>query len=174
MAAVSAVLALASGVTLASSGQDLQDLSVTDPLNTTSVAILAAAAPTNAARAALAWALARVGTPYRWGGEDDTGFDCSGLVQAAFAAAGESLPRDAQNQLHAGPIVPPGIDLQPGDLVFFGTGTSDVQHVGIVVMPGIMVDAPHSGASVREEWFPTALGASWGEERYVGATRPAG
>jgi cell wall-associated NlpC family hydrolase len=114
-----------------------------------------------------------VGTPYRWGGENDAGFDCSGLVQAAYAAAGVTLPRVAQDQFDAGPVVAPGARLEPGDLVFFGGGPSDVLHVGIVVTPGIMVDAPHAGASVREEWFPTTPGGPWGDEHSVGATRPA-
>jgi hypothetical protein len=46
-------------------------------------------------------------------------------------------------------------------------------YVGIVVAPGEMVDAPHTGTVVQVESFPTAIGANWGEEVYVGATRPA-
>jgi cell wall-associated NlpC family hydrolase len=114
---------------------------------------------------AVAWALAQLGTPYRWGGEGDGGFDCSGLVQAAFAAAGVALPRVAQDQYDAGPLLPPGVALEPGDLVFFGTSAHGVDHVGIVVQTGEMVDAPHTGAVVRvEPIWPAG---------YVGATRPA-
>jgi cell wall-associated NlpC family hydrolase len=122
---------------------------------------------------AVAWALAQIGTPYIWGGESPgVGFDCSGLVQAAYAAAGVTLPRVAQDQFDAGPPVPAGATLGPGDLVFFGTGPSAVEHVGLVVAPGVMVDAPHTGADVREEPFPSTLGALWGDEAYLGATRP--
>jgi cell wall-associated NlpC family hydrolase len=118
-----------------------------------------------AADKAVAWALDQLGTPYRWGGEGDGGFDCSGLVQAAFAAAGVALPRVAQDQYDAGPLLPSGTPLEPGDLVFFGTSPRGVDHVGIVVRVGEMVDAPHTGAVVRVEPI-------W-STGYVGATRPA-
>jgi cell wall-associated NlpC family hydrolase len=118
-----------------------------------------------AAAAAVSWALARLGTPYRWGGEGDGGFDCSGLVQAAYAAAGVPLPRVAQDQYDKGPQLPSRAPLQPGDLVFFGTSPTGVDHVGIVVAPGEMVDAPHTGAVVRVEPI-------W-SDGFVGATRPA-
>jgi cell wall-associated NlpC family hydrolase len=126
----------------------------------------AAAAPTAAAAAAVRFALAQIGTPYVWGGEGPGGFDCSGLVQAAYQAAGIALPRVAQQQYDAGPRLQPGEALQPGDLVFFGADTSHVTHVGIVVGAGEMVDAPHAGATVRRESF------NWPD--YLGATRPSG
>jgi cell wall-associated NlpC family hydrolase len=129
----------------------------------------------SAARVALAWALGQVGTPYVWGGEKPgVGFDCSGLVQDAYLHAGISLPRVAQSQYDAGPAVASGASLEPGDLVFFGGSETDVDHVGMVVRPGVMVDAPHTGAYVRVEDFPSTPGAAWGTERYIGATRPAG
>lgn len=125
---------------------------------------------------ALDYALSQVGTPYRWGGEDaGVGFDCSGLVQAAWAAAGVELPRVAQEQFAAGRPVPAGEVLAPGDLVFFGPAADDATHVGLVVDPrGVMVDAPHSGAAVRVEPFPTTVGDHWGLDLYLGAAAPAG
>jgi cell wall-associated NlpC family hydrolase len=105
---------------------------------------------------ALDWALAQVGTPYIWGGETPgVGFDCSGLVQAAYAAAGVSLPRTAQTQYDETQKLGPGDPLEPGDLVFFGHGPSDVTHVGI-----------YAGV----EGFPNTLASAWGTEEYVGAT----
>jgi cell wall-associated NlpC family hydrolase len=126
---------------------------------------------------ALDWALAQVGTPYIWGGETPgVGFDCSGLTQAAYRVAGIQLPRTAQEQYDTGPQLPPGAPLQPGDLVFFGQGATDVTHVGIYVGvqdgQSVMVDAPHSGAEVRVEPFPSRIGAAWGTDSYLGATQP--
>ena len=109
-----------------------------------------------------------------WGGESPAGYDCSGLVQAAYRAAGIALPRTAQEQYDAGPHLPGGAQLQPGDLVFFGFGPRAVEHVGIVVQQGEMVDAPHTGTVVRIEPYPTNVGAGWGSEHYLGATRPGG
>ena len=127
---------------------------------------------------ALDWALSQVGTPYVWGGETPgVGFDCSGLTQAAYRVAGVALPRTAQEQYDATAKLPPGDPLQPGDLLFFGQNTSDIGHVGIYagIQGGrpVMVDAPHTGADVRVEPTPTAIGSSWGTDRLVGITDPA-
>ena len=127
---------------------------------------------------AVSWALSQIGTPYVWGGETPgVGFDCSGLVQAAYAVAGLSLPRVAQDQYNATPKLAPGALLVPGDLVFFGGGVGSIDHVGLFVgVTGgqyVMVDAPHTGADVRAEAFPATPGASFGSLMYVGATRPA-
>jgi cell wall-associated NlpC family hydrolase len=127
----------------------------------------AASAALSSAAQAVAYALAQLGTPYLWGGEGAGGFDCSGLVQAAYASAGVSLPRVAQSQYEATALNPVPLDqVQPGDLVFFGVDLADVTHVGIVVSPGEMVDAPHTGAVVRIEPY------AWAD--LIGATRPAG
>jgi cell wall-associated NlpC family hydrolase len=123
---------------------------------------------------AVDWALAQVGTPYIWGGETPgVGFDCSGLVQAAYKVAGITLPRVAQEQYDATAKLGPGEPLQPGDLIFFGGGPTDVTHVGIYIGNGQMVDAPHTGADVRVESTPTTPGAPWGSDTVVGVTDPA-
>ncbi len=113
--------------------------------------------------AALDFAAGHLGVPYLWGGTGRGGFDCSGLSQAAYAHAGVAIPRVAQDQFDAGPAVT-GATVEPGDLLFFGTGPTGVDHVGIYVGDGLMIDAPHTGAVVRVE------AADW--SGLVGATRP--
>ncbi len=126
---------------------------------------------------AVEWALAQIGTPYVWGGESPgVGFDCSGLVQAAYRVGGVSMPRVAQDQYDATPKVAAGSPLLPGDLVFFGGGPGSIDHVGLFVGTvggqDVMVDAPFTGADVRAEYFPGTVGASFGSLIFVGATRP--
>jgi cell wall-associated NlpC family hydrolase len=115
---------------------------------------------------AVNYALAQIGTPYRWGGETPgAGFDCSGLTQAAYDAAGIAIPRTSEVQWSALPPVPLD-DLEPGDLVFFNPG-EDIPglpgHVGIYIGNNEMVDAPHTGADVMIEKladWPTPFGAA--------------
>jgi cell wall-associated NlpC family hydrolase len=131
----------------------------------------------SAGAVAVSWALSQIGTPYVWGGEmPGVGFDCSGLVQTAYAVAGVSLPRVAQAQYDTTPKLAPGAVPAPGDLVFFGGGPDSIDHVGLYVGvvsgQNVMVDAPHSGADVRAEPFPATPGSSFGSLLYVGATRP--
>jgi cell wall-associated NlpC family hydrolase len=114
--------------------------------------------------AALSFAARQLGTPYVWGGTGDGGFDCSGLSQAAYRSAGIALPRVAQAQFAAGPVVAGGTTVTPGDLIFFGTGPSGVDHVGLYVGAGEMIDAPFTGALVR---FDVAA-----QSDLVGATHP--
>jgi cell wall-associated NlpC family hydrolase len=120
-----------------------------------------------AALAAVAFAQAQLGKPYVWGGNGDAdgGFDCSGLTHAAYQAAGVTIPRTAQTQYNAGPLLPPGTPLLPGDLVFFGSGPGAVTHVGIAISAEDMIDAPDKGLVVRGERI-------W-RSNFVGATRPA-
>lgn len=95
----------------------------------------------------LAFARAQIGKPYVWGATGPGSYDCSGLTQAAWKAAGVSLPRTTYDQVNAGTTVSLA-DAHPGDLVFF---YSDVTHVGIYVGNGMMIHAPKPGAYVREE-----------------------
>lgn len=118
------------------------------------------------AQIAVQVALEQVGTPYIWGGEEPGGFDCSGLVQYSYAAAGVGLPRVAQDQFDAGPVLPVSATLVAGDLLFFGTSSHAVTHVALYVGGGRMVDAPHTGAFVRVEPVDVTSAS------FVGATRP--
>jgi cell wall-associated NlpC family hydrolase len=126
-----------------------------------------------AAGGAVSFALSQLGVPYLWGGESHAGYDCSGLVQAAYRSVGIQIPRTSQEQWNTEPHLPADTVLRPGDLVFFGPSPSDATHVGMVIRPGEMVDAPHTGTVVRTEPYPTRVGAPWGEDEYLGATRPA-
>ncbi len=157
-----------------------QVLALAQSYAATTATATATATPVSADSAgpiAVSWALAQIGTPYVWGGETPgVGFDCSGLVQAAYAVAGVALPRVAQDQYDTTPKLAPDAPLAPGDLVFFGGGPGSIDHVGLFVgVTGgqdVMVDAPHTGAVVRAEAFPTTVGASFGSLLFVGATRP--
>ncbi|MFF7891167.1 NlpC/P60 family protein [Streptomyces sp. NPDC007907] len=96
---------------------------------------------------ALAFARAQIGKPYVWGAVGPGSYDCSGLTQAAWKAAGVTLPRTTYDQVNAGTTVPLS-QAQPGDLVFF---YDDVTHVGIYIGNGMMIHAPKPGTYVREE-----------------------
>ncbi|MFI0818606.1 NlpC/P60 family protein [Streptomyces sp. NPDC021098] len=117
----------------------------------------------------VAFARRQLGTPYVWGGDGpaDGGFDCSGLTKAAYATIQVTLPRVAQAQYDAGPRLPARTPLLPGDLLYFGTSTRDITHVGIYSGHHRMIDAPRPGAVVRETRVHLA------GPRYQGATRPS-
>ncbi|WDV53970.1 NlpC/P60 family protein [Streptomyces coeruleorubidus] len=99
------------------------------------------------AEKALAFARAQIGKPYVWGAVGPGSYDCSGLTQAAWKAAGVTLPRTTYDQVNAGTTVSLA-DAQPGDLVFF---YDDITHVGIYIGNGMMIHAPKPGTYVREE-----------------------
>ena len=104
-------------------------------------------APVNApvADQAIAFARQQLGKPYVWGATGPSSFDCSGLTQAAYKAAGITLPRTTYEQVDIGTRVSKD-DLRPGDLIFF---YSDVSHVGLYIGNGEMIHAPHTGTVVK-------------------------
>jgi len=114
----------------------------------------------------VAGALELQGVPYRNGGSDPGGFDCSGFVKYVFARQGIAVPRTVASQFLAGLPVRPDA-LRPGDLVFFDTGVSPASHVGVVVGTDVFVHAPSSRGVVRTEH----LSAPYWARRYVGARR---
>jgi peptidoglycan DL-endopeptidase CwlO len=95
----------------------------------------------------LSFARSQIGKPYVWGASGPSSYDCSGLTQAAWKAAGVDLPRTTWDQVNVGTRVATK-DLLPGDLVFF---YDDVSHVGIYIGDGMMIHAPKPGTNVREE-----------------------
>lgn len=108
---------------------------------------------TGSADAVIAAAMTQLGVPYVWGAETPgVGFDCSGLIQWAYAQAGVSLPRTTQQQILTG--IPVSLeDVRPGDLVFSrsvrGGRIIDLGHVAIYVGNGMVIVAPRTGALVR-------------------------
>lgn len=98
-----------------------------------------------AAGVAVRFAYAQIGKPYQWGSAGPDSYDCSGLTMRSWGAAGVGLPHSASGQQSEVASVPAG-DLQPGDLIFFG---SPAYHVGIYIGSGDMIDAPYSGTDVR-------------------------
>ena len=128
----------------------------------------AEAAPGSSAAVAVRFALAQLGKPYRWGADGPRSFDCSGLVQTSYRAAGVNLPRVSRQQYGAGKLVSLK-HLRAGDLLFYARGTADrrtIYHVGMYLGAGRMVEAPNRRAPVRiaSIWRPGLLGK---------ATRPA-
>jgi cell wall-associated NlpC family hydrolase len=111
-------------------------------------------------------ALAFRGTPYRNGGDDPSGFDCSGLVKYVFEQHGVAMPRDTRSQFDVGAEVDPSA-LAPGDLVFFTTVGPGASHVGIVIGGDQFVHAPNSSGVVRVEH----LSSQYWSSRFVGAKR---
>lgn len=101
------------------------------------------AAPAAKYGSVVGYALSFQGVPYVYGGTSPSGFDCSGLVQYVFAAFGKQLPRTAGAQKAVCTPISES-QLQPGDLVFWGTG-----HVGIYIGGGNFVHAPTTGDHVK-------------------------
>ena len=104
-----------------------------------------APAPSSGASAAIAEARRQIGKPYSYGAAGPNSFDCSGLTMWAWRAGGRSLPHSSQSQYASLPHVNPS-SAQPGDLFFFG---SPIHHVGLYIGGGQMIEAPHSGTTVR-------------------------
>jgi cell wall-associated NlpC family hydrolase len=131
------------------------------------VICISGAAAKPAASKAVAFARAQLGVPYVWAGNgrSDGGYDCSGLTTASFSAAGVRLPRTAQAQYSAGPMLRANAPLQAGDLAFFGAGPRSITHVGLVISPTKMINAPQSGEVIKV--------APIHRKDFVGATRPA-
>lgn len=112
-------------------------------------------------------ALESIGTPYVWGGTGADGFDCSGLIQYAYAQVGILLPRISRAQIGAGsPVAPDHRLLRPGDVLGFtedGDGATD--HVGLYVGGGDFIHSSSSGVRVSD------LSNPYWRQRLVAARR---
>jgi cell wall-associated NlpC family hydrolase len=106
------------------------------------------------------------GVPYKNGGADRSGFDCSGFTQYVFAQYGLSLPRAVRDQFKAG--IPVALEkLEPGDLIFFATTDPGASHVAIAVGADEFVHAPSSTGVVRVE----RLSSTYWATRFLGGRR---
>jgi cell wall-associated NlpC family hydrolase len=115
------------------------------------------------AEKAVAFAYAQLGKPYVWGATGPGSYDCSGLVQAAWASAGVSIPRVTYDQWAALPHIATSA-LQPGDLLFYdGEG-----HVSMYVGDGYIIDAPRTGLTVQK----IPMNTDWYAQTFIGAVRP--
>jgi cell wall-associated NlpC family hydrolase len=124
------------------------------------------AGPTGSqADTAVAYVFKQLGCMYNYGatGPCSVGFDCSGLVSSAWAAAGISIPRDTYSQWAALPHVASS-DLQPGDLLFY----NGIGHVAMYVGNNMIIDAPSQGQPVRE----LSMNTGWYSSGFDGAARP--
>jgi cell wall-associated NlpC family hydrolase len=117
-------------------------------------------------------ALDALGTPYQWGGTAANGFDCSGLIQYAYAQHGIRLPRMSRDQAKAGSEVPPVVDaLKPGDILLFSVRPGGgVTHVGMYVGEQKFIHSSNSGVKLSRLEVHDPEG-TWWLARWVGARR---
>lgn len=110
--------------------------------------------------------------PYKWGGEAaGVGSNCSGLVHAAYKAAGMGLPRVTQDQYGTGAPVAPGAALHPGATAFFGAGPMP-STTSPLSPPRRDVRRPLYRCRCRRRHLPPIVGAAFGDMTHIGATRP--
>lgn len=124
-------------------------------------------APTATARSVLATADQYVGSPYEWGGESPSGFDCSGFVQYVFARHGVTLPRTSRQQAQVGQAVS---QLQPGDLMLFASNGSRIDHIAIYTGNNTIIHSSSSGGGVGYDVLSSQRGR-WFADHHVATRR---
>lgn len=119
---------------------------------------------------------AKICNTYLWGGTVGPNYDCSGLMQAAFSHQGIWLPRDAyQQKAFLKPIPPVVWEIQPGDLVFFGT-PSKTTHVGLYLGNGEYIHSSgaehgNNGIGYNHLWHPNNAVSEYYAQQFLGAGR---
>jgi len=158
------VAALAQQRQVQSLGATTSEPSVSDDATSAEVASPEVIAPAPPSRygGVVGIAMQYLGVPYRWGGADPSGFDCSGFSMYVYAKVGVSLPHHAASQYGMGTPVSKD-QLAPGDLVFF----NGLGHMGIYIGGGQFIHAPHTGDVVKI----SSLSDSWYAATWVGARR---
>jgi cell wall-associated NlpC family hydrolase len=111
-------------------------------------------------------ALSLRGAPYKSGGSDPSGFDCSGFVRYVFSQHGVNVPRTVTEQFRAGKAIDQQ-HVEAGDLVFFTTVAPGASHVGIAIGGDEFVHAPSGAGEVKVE----RMSAPYWSTRFVGARR---
>jgi cell wall-associated NlpC family hydrolase len=122
----------------------------------TVIGLVAAPASANRRQDAMSWAMRQMGCPYVWGGTGPchNGYDCSGLVVAAYRSEGMWLPRTTEEMLRSYALKPQTGHPKPGNLVFFGSG-----HVTLYYWRHVVLQAPEPGENVQlTRWYP---GSNW-------------
>ena len=157
----------------------LDGVDTTETTATTQTTNSTSADPAQAVETARSW----IGVPYRWGGNDANGFDCSGMVMAAFTKLGITLPRTAAEQGTQGQEIftgtgsaAPWDQLAVGDLIFFPAGaTGSYDHIGIYAGDHMMVHASSAAGEVVEAPIDSAYwaGREWRVRRVTSAPSPA-
>ena len=123
------------------------------------------------AGAIVATALAVMGTPYEWGGTDENGFDCSGLIQYSYGEHGILLPRVSRDQARIGMPLDRDVDrLLPGDILAFSVNGNGISHVGLYVGDGRFIHSSSSGVKLSD-LTGADIDGRWWRARWVGARR---
>ncbi len=118
---------------------------------------------------AVALARQQLGKMYKWGAQGPDRFDCSGLTYFVYGKLGVQMPRVSSRQAGMGREIP-RTELRPGDMLYFNTQGSGVNHVGIYVGGSEFIHAPRKGMPVRKD----SLNNGWWKQKFRGARRLKG
>jgi cell wall-associated NlpC family hydrolase len=144
-------------------GSDVEDMALSAGASSSTAALAAAVVET---------AVGVMGTPYEWGGSDENGFDCSGLIQYAYAQNGVILPRVSRDQARTGTFVEPRMpELRPGDVLGFSVERSSrITHVGLYIGDGQFIHSASQGVTISS-LIGTDANSRWWQHRWIVARR---